>query len=86
RPENVLGPRARPPGAPLSDVHVTIEALEPLGNEVFIHATAAGHRLTARVAPQPLPPAGESTDLALDLRKLHFFDGETEQAIPGDAP
>ncbi len=83
RPENLLGPGDRP-DAPLSELSATIEAIEPLGNEVFIHATAGGHRLTARVAPQSLPPAGERAALALDLRKLHFFDGDSGAAIRRD--
>ncbi|MFW6205902.1 MAG: ABC transporter ATP-binding protein, partial [Gemmatimonadota bacterium] len=81
RPENVLGPEQRPADAPLAEVRVTIEAVEPLGNEIFIHATAGSHRLTARVPPQSLPSAGEPTSLALDLRGLHFFDGDTGEAI-----
>jgi multiple sugar transport system ATP-binding protein len=84
RPEDVLGPQARPADADLTDVPVIIEALEPLGNEVFIHATASGHRITARVAPQPLPNAGEAAALALDLGRLHFFDRDTGAAIRPD--
>ena len=67
--------------APTADVPVTLEALEPLGNEIFIHATASGHRLTARVPPVPLPKPGEAARLRLDLRRVHFFDGETSEAV-----
>ena len=84
RPENVAGPEVRP-DAPLSDVEVSLEAIEPLGNEIFLHAVAGEHRVTARVAPQALPAAGETTTLALDLSKLHFFDGESGRAIRPDA-
>jgi multiple sugar transport system ATP-binding protein len=81
RPEHVWAGRARPADVPVAEVPVVVDALEPLGNEVFVHATAGGHRLTARVPPQDLPAPGESTSLALDLRKLHFFDGETLEAL-----
>jgi multiple sugar transport system ATP-binding protein len=80
RPENLLGPGDRR-DAPLSALTATIDAIEPLGNEVFIHANAGDHRLTARVAPQSLPPAGQPAELALDLQKLHFFDGATGVAL-----
>jgi multiple sugar transport system ATP-binding protein len=63
-------------------VPVAFEALEPLGNEIFIHATANGHRLTARVAPQRLAAPGESATLYFDLARVHFFDGETLESIP----
>jgi multiple sugar transport system ATP-binding protein len=83
RPEHIL---ARPgtDGAgrgDLAPVRATFDALEPLGNEIFIHATAEGHPLTARVAPQPLAAPGEAATLHLDLRHLHFFDGETLEAV-----
>ncbi|HUG41629.1 MAG TPA: sn-glycerol-3-phosphate ABC transporter ATP-binding protein UgpC [Longimicrobiales bacterium] len=81
RPEHVWVSAARPEDAPAAEVPVVVDALEPLGNEVFIHATSAGHRITARVPPQEIPPAGEAGTLALDLRKLHFFDGETLEAM-----
>jgi multiple sugar transport system ATP-binding protein len=81
RPENVYAPGHRPDGGPLADVAVTVDALEPLGNEVFIHATSAGHKLTARVAPQELPTPGGETTLTFDLRRLHFFDGESQEAV-----
>jgi multiple sugar transport system ATP-binding protein len=84
RPEHILaGPTAD--DAHCAPIEATFEALEPLGNEIFIHATAAGHRLTARVAPQPLAAPGETAALYLDLRHLHFFDGETLQAVRAEA-
>ncbi len=64
-----------------AEIPVHLEVLEPLGNEVFIHATTGPHRITARVPPQELPPAGSAATLALDLRRLHFFDGETGEAL-----
>ena len=84
RPENLLGPGDRPREARLVELPAAIEAIEPLGNEIFIHATTGRHRLTARVDPQPLPPAGESVVLGLDVRKVHLFDGETGEALRPD--
>jgi multiple sugar transport system ATP-binding protein len=84
RPENVYASAHRPDGAPLADMTASVDALEPLGNEIFIHATTGGHRLTARVTPQPLPAPGESVTLSLDLRRLHFFDGESQESVRPD--
>ena len=58
-----------------------VEGVEPLGNEIFVHARAGDHRLTARVAPQPLPAPGEPLELGFDLGRLHFFDPETERSL-----
>ncbi|HEX6041991.1 sn-glycerol-3-phosphate ABC transporter ATP-binding protein UgpC [Longimicrobium sp.] len=84
RPESLYAPRGRPSDAPLGTGAFTVEGLEPLGNEIFVHARAGEHRVTSRVLPQPLPAPGEPLELAFDLGKLHFFDPETERSLaPG---
>ncbi|HEX2203140.1 MAG TPA: sn-glycerol-3-phosphate ABC transporter ATP-binding protein UgpC [Longimicrobium sp.] len=76
----------RPAGAPLAEIATVVEDLEPLGNEIFVHARAGSHPLTARVTPQPLPAPGEPLALAVDLGRLHFFDAETEQSLAPEPP
>jgi len=80
RPESLYGPRGRPTEARRTATF-TVEGLEPLGNEIFVHLRAGEHRATARVAPQPLPAPGEPLDVAFDLSRLHFFDPETERSL-----
>jgi multiple sugar transport system ATP-binding protein len=88
RPEHVLAdPGAdggAEPGSP-APIAVVFDALEPLGNEIFIHANAGGHRLTARVPPRALAAPGETATLHLDLRHLHFFHGDTLEALRAEA-
>ncbi len=84
RPETVDVRATGEPGIP-----VLLAAVEPLGNEVFVHADARGHRITARVSPRELPSPGEPATLALDAAGLHFFDDETGEALcrePGADP
>jgi multiple sugar transport system ATP-binding protein len=81
RPESLYAAHGRPAGAPMADLALTVDVLEPLGNEIFVYAHAGGTRVTARVAPQPLPGPGESITLGLDLRRLHFFDAATGDAL-----
>ena len=81
RPEDVYvatGPR--PPGA-TAEVAVQLESVEPMGNEIFLHAKGADHDLTARVAPQAVPEAGQPVRLAFDVGKLHFFEGQNGGAV-----
>ena len=77
RPEDVAvaGGPARP--GPTAEATLTLEAVEPMGHEVFVYARTPRHSLTARVAPQPLPPPGAPLRLALALDRLHLFDPET---------
>jgi multiple sugar transport system ATP-binding protein len=74
RPESLYGAAGRPADAELGAVALTVDVVEPLGNEIFVHAHAGATRITARVQPQALPGPGEPIVLAVDLGRLHFFD------------
>jgi multiple sugar transport system ATP-binding protein len=88
RPEALYAPapRGRPADAQVAPAAFTVEGLEPLGNEIFVHARAGDHAVTARVTPQPLPTPGEPLELAFDLGRLHFFDSETERSLSPEPP
>jgi multiple sugar transport system ATP-binding protein len=58
-----------------------LDLVEALGNEVFVYATVGPYSITARIAPQPLPPLGKPITLAFDLAKAHFFDRETGDRV-----
>ena len=66
---------------PVSEVDLLLDVTEPMGNEIFVYARSLDQEIVARVAPQRLPEPGQSIRLSLDLKKLHFFDNETEIAI-----
>jgi multiple sugar transport system ATP-binding protein len=79
RPEHVSV--AAPGASGAGRTAMTLDAVEPMGNEIHLHARAGDLELTARVPPQPLPPPGTSIDLTLDLALLHAFDAETGEAV-----
>jgi multiple sugar transport system ATP-binding protein len=81
RPESLYATAGRPAGAELAPLALTVDVVEPLGNEIFVHAHAGATRITARVPPQPLPGPGEPIALAVDLGRLHFFDAGSGQVI-----
>lgn len=66
---------------PVAEADFLLDVTEPMGNEIFVYARSLDQELVARVAPQPLPEPGQSVRLALDLKKLHFFDNESGVAI-----
>jgi multiple sugar transport system ATP-binding protein len=81
RPEDVYvaaGPR---PSTATAEATVQLESVEPMGNEIFLHAKGTDHDLTARVAPQAVPEAGEKVRLAFDVAKLHFFEEEGRAVV-----
>jgi len=68
--------------APLeSTVTATVEVVEPMGSEVYLHLKAGRHALIARVNPQARPEINQDLDVVFDMGKVHFFDQESEQAI-----
>ena len=59
----------------------TLDLVEPIGNEMFVYASAGTNRLVARVAPQELPQIGSPIPLKFDAEHLHFFDAATGARI-----
>jgi len=67
-------------------VEFTLDVVEPMGNEIFIHARTGDHDVVVRVAPQDLPEPGEPLGVRFDTVRLHFFDAESGHAIGSPAP
>jgi multiple sugar transport system ATP-binding protein len=78
RPEDVS---VASPGSAQSAVRMRLDLVEPMGHEVFVHASAGDHELTARVTPQPLPDPGAEVALTLDVSRVHFFDATTRESL-----
>ena len=81
RPEDIYvasGPR---PATATAKATLRLEAVEPMGNEIFLHAKGAGQEISARIVPQAIPEAGQEVTLAFDAAKVHFFDAESGMAI-----
>lgn len=87
RPENIyLGARIGQDVAPAEVGTVTLDEVEPMGNEMFLYTSTSAHSLVARVVPQALPAIGEALPLVFDVNKLHFFDPDTEVVIMDQEP
>ncbi|MGQ0722473.1 MAG: ABC transporter ATP-binding protein [Candidatus Eiseniibacteriota bacterium] len=62
-------------------IAIRVELVEPLGSEIYLHGRAGDHSLVARIGPDHPVRAGDTVRLALDLRRLHFFDGGSGAAL-----
>jgi multiple sugar transport system ATP-binding protein len=58
-----------------------VEVVEPMGSEIYLYLAEAGHSLIARVEAESKAEVGDTINLGVDLRKIHVFDAETEDAI-----
>jgi multiple sugar transport system ATP-binding protein len=81
RPEDIYLEGSGPADAVRTEV--TVDAVEPMGNEVFVYASAGSTELVARVAPDRLPRVDERLTIALDRGRLHYFDSTSGSAVAG---
>ena len=81
RPEDIYDKLFVQYAPPENTVTVTVEVVEPMGAEVFLHLLVGPHAITARVGGHERPRAGQDVEVVFDMSKVHFFDPETEEAI-----
>ena len=81
--ELVVGvrPEHLQPAAGADGFEAEIEGLEPVGNEIFVNLRHGTQALVMRVAPQPLPGAGQGIRVAVASAALHFFDAASGTRI-----
>ncbi|MDT8392040.1 MAG: sn-glycerol-3-phosphate ABC transporter ATP-binding protein UgpC [Lentisphaeria bacterium] len=80
RPENIGSNSAKMiAGAP--SIQATIEVTEPMGSETYLHLKAGDHRFISRVDAHVTATYGDKLDLPIDMKKAHFFDGDSELVI-----
>jgi len=63
-----------------SNLHVHIDVVEPMGNEIFVYSTLGKSQIIARMKPTELK-VGEKRKIFLDMTKSHFFDTTTGNII-----
>ncbi len=80
RPENVLEAGAETHGE-TAQLPAEVEIVEPLGNEVIVHARVGEALFVAKLDPHRVPKLGDKVDLVIELDALHLFDAETEKRL-----
>lgn len=72
RPE-ALRPAMDEDGIGAAAFRARLDAVEPVGNEIFLNLALAGRELVCRVPPMRLPAPGSDIALRFDPAQLHFF-------------
>ncbi|ATB43782.1 glycerol-3-phosphate ABC transporter ATP-binding protein UgpC [Cystobacter fuscus] len=80
RPDNILSPEATARGE-TAPIEVSVDLVEPLGNEVIVHSRLADNSLVFRLPPHHTPATGSKLKVLVELDSLHLFDAETEQRL-----
>ena len=81
RPEHIHSREYVPAGVEATPLEAAVEVVEMLGSEKYLHLTADGIALLARVDSRTTARAGERAALIVDTSRLHAFDAETDAAI-----
>ena len=81
RPEDIAD-RAMANGAqPAWTIKATVDVHEPLGSDSILYLTAGAHSIVARVDARTQARMGDSVEVIFNMRKMHLFNPETQQAI-----
>jgi multiple sugar transport system ATP-binding protein len=80
RPEHLHDP-SDPATGPTARLPVEVEVVEPLGDEVIVHARAGDDLLVYKVEPHHPPEFGQKLEVVLEVDRLHLFDAKTEQRL-----
>jgi ABC-type sugar transport system ATPase subunit len=62
-------------------VELVTDVVEPLGSDVYVHGTAGGEDVVARLPGNVQVEPGDRLALAIDPADLHLFDRETERRL-----
>ena len=60
---------------------IDVNVAELLGNEYYVHADFGGTELVSKIPANRVIKAGDKIRVFFDLKKIHFFDPETEKSI-----
>ncbi len=81
RPEDIYDRSLAGNVAPDNVVQAQVDVVEPMGAEVYLYISTGGQSLTARVDVHTGAKVDSTLDFIFDMRKVHFFDKDTEQTI-----
>jgi len=81
RPEDLVDSRYVSDPAPERLIPARVEVVEPMGAEVFLYLNTGTHSFIARVDVHDDADVDQQLSLVCDMKKAHFFDTETGDAI-----
>jgi multiple sugar transport system ATP-binding protein len=77
RPEDISDAARAPDANPEHRVRARVEVIEPMGAEVYLYLNTGLHSFVARMDAHESADVNQELDLALVVRKAHFFDPKT---------
>ncbi len=81
RPEDIYDKMFAVAAKSENTVSVSVDILEPLGNQTILHAKVGEDLVVASIDPKTEAEVGQKIDLVFDMSMMRAFDVETQQAI-----
>ena len=81
RPEGIYDARFDSMAEEPQATEALCEVVEPMGNEFVVYFSIKKKDFTARFDPKKLPQVNKNLKITFDMKKAHYFDIETEEAI-----
>jgi multiple sugar transport system ATP-binding protein len=81
RPEDIYDKMFAVAARSENTVRVSVDIIEPLGNQTILHAKVGDDLIVASIDPKTEAQVGQDMDLVFDMSMMRAFDKETQQAI-----
>ena len=81
RPEDLSDPQPESGADPAHAIEATLEVVEPMGAETFLHLYTGATSIIARERPAHGLAVNKRVRVVVDLAKAHLFDAGTEQVL-----
>ncbi|MCD4651022.1 MAG: sn-glycerol-3-phosphate ABC transporter ATP-binding protein UgpC [Candidatus Cloacimonetes bacterium] len=81
RPEDIYDAQYDSNAQAPVQIDAVCEVVEPMGNEFIVFLSAGNTKLTARFDPKRYPEIDAKQTISLDMRKVLFFDPQTEKRL-----
>lgn len=78
RPEDIYDTQYNTMAEQPVQINALCDVVEPMGNEYVVYFSTGNSKLLARFDPKKLPEIDKKMNISLDMRKVHFFDKESE--------
>ncbi len=62
-------------------IRANVDVHEPLGSDIILYLTVGEHDIVARVDARSQARMGQTTEVVLDMKKMHVFNPDTHEAI-----
>ena len=81
RPEHIHDPMFLSPGVVPAVIETSVDIVEAIGSETYLHLSTDGKQFIARVDARSRAQAGQRFGAALDLSRVYLFDPASDLAV-----